>query len=231
MILKLEDTEIYYEKSGEGKTLIFLHGNGENSSIFKEHIAFFSTSHQVITIDTRAHGKSGRGTKELNFYTFAEDVIALMDYLDIKSAGFVGFSDGGNTALHIALIAPERVSSLVLCGANIFPKGMRNYDYTLIFLQSGLLKFLSLFSSKKKKEKEVFDLMLKYPDLNFDQISVIKCPTLVIVGENDLIKRSHTEKISGSIRNSTLRIIPDSDHFVILEKAEIVNNIIQSFLQ
>lgn len=56
------DIELYYQAKGSGEVLILLHGNGEDSSYFKNQIEYFQNRYRVVALDTRGHGKSPRGS-------------------------------------------------------------------------------------------------------------------------------------------------------------------------
>ena len=115
---------IYWEARGEGPPLVMLHGNGEDMSVFSAQVPEFSREFMVISIDSRGHGKSTAGGGKLSLYDMARDVVAVMDDAKIKKAHILGFSDGGNIGLIMAVKYPERVSSLVLTGANADPSGI-----------------------------------------------------------------------------------------------------------
>ncbi len=229
MIIHVNDIDVHVEISGQGDTLILLHGNGEDLEVFQQQIAYFSKFFCVIAIDTRAHGLSQRGTAPLDFWTFARDVVAVMDYFGLQQAHLLGFSDGGNTVLHVALIAPERVSSLVLVGANLFPKGMKSWILFLMKANYIWLQIQSLFSKKMQQKKEIWSLMLKHPHLDFEQISKIHHPTLVMAGEYDMIQIKHTLCIAQAIPSATLEIVPETNHFLLFEKPDESNQIIYDF--
>mgnify|MGYP004648156195 CR=1 FL=1 len=57
------DIELYYQEKGNGEPLILLHGNGEDSTYFENQMKYFQSRYRVISLDTRGHGKSPRGTK------------------------------------------------------------------------------------------------------------------------------------------------------------------------
>ena len=76
------DVKLNYIEKGRGDVLILLHGNGEDCSYFEHQIDYFSEFYRVIAIDTRGHGKSGRGDKPFTIRQFAED---LYDKLDKKT--------------------------------------------------------------------------------------------------------------------------------------------------
>ena len=155
--IQLSDVSIHCEISGreDAPVLVLLHGNGENLRIFDAQVHFFSQYYKVVAVDTRGHGQSTRGTSPFDFDTFAADLIAVFDALHIRKANIIGFSDGAIIALHLALIAQERISSMVLLGANFHPKGIRITSRLLIRLAYIGLSIGALFSNTIRRRKEI----------------------------------------------------------------------------
>jgi len=226
------DALIHCETVGreDADALVFLHGNGENLHIFNPQIHYFSQYYRTVAVDTRAHGLSTRGTAPLNFYTFAGDLIAVLDALHIDKAHIVGFSDGAITALHTALIAPKRIASVILLGANFHPKGLRRIPRLQIWLVYTWLSAASLFSVKMRQRKEIWGLMVHQPNLTVAEISRITAPTLVVTGEKDMVSQRHNDEISRAIAGSKRLIIPKGDHFWMLSKPDVLNQCIMEFL-
>ena len=217
------DALIHCEVSGpiEAPVVVFLHGNGEDLHIFDLQIKHFSTDYKVVAIDTRGHGLSTRGTGAFNFHTFAADLLAVLDALHIDRAHIVGFSDGAIIALHTALLAPERISSMVLLGVNYNPKGVK----WIARIQIRLLYLL-----KRGKEREIWGLMVHHPHITISEISTIQIPTLVVTGENDLVSQSQNDEISLVIKNSRRIVVPKGDHFWMFAQPELLNRYITDFL-
>jgi len=224
--------KIYYAEYGDENAypVIFLHGNGEDASVFKKQIGPFSEKFHVIMIDSRAHGRSTRGDAELTISSMADDVIAVMDEMGIKKTAVVGFSDGGNIALKAAARYPERIEKLVAAGANISTAGIKGSVQYPILLGYALLKIFSLFGEKGKQKLEIIGLMAKEPEITIEELSGIKAKTLIIAGERDVVKEEHTKLISRSIPKAGLEIIKNAGHFVFDNNAEETNGKILEFL-
>ena len=225
------DALIYCEISGseDAPALLLLHGNGEDLRIFHSQIRYFSQFYRTIAVDTRGHGLSTRGTAPFNFYTFAADLLAVLDALEIERAHIVGFSDGAITALHTALTAPERISSMVLLGVNCNTQGLRCMPRLLIRLTYAWLSISSLFSTKMRQRKEIWRLMVYQPNLTVSEISHINVPTLVITGEKDMVSQRQNDEISRAISGSQRLIIPDGNHFWWLKQPEVLNQLVMDF--
>ena len=231
--IPLNDALIHCEIAGreDAPALVLLHGNGEDLRVFEQQISYFSKYYKVIAIDTRWHGQSTRGTVPLNFYTFAADLIAVLDALRIDKAHIVGFSDGATTALHAALTAQERIASLVLLGVNYNTKGLRLIVRIQIRLAYIGLSAASLFSARVRKRKEIWGLMVYQPNLTVEEISQITVPTLVVTGENDMVSQRHNDEISHAITGSRRLVIPGGDHFWMFEQPGVLNDCVMEFLR
>jgi pimeloyl-ACP methyl ester carboxylesterase len=110
-----DNISFVYREEGMGIPVIFLHGLGGDVNQPFSHFPRIK-GYRLISIDFRGHGKTryfGDESK-FGFAVFAQDVIALMDYLQIDSAVVGGISTGAGVALHIALQYPKRVSKLIL---------------------------------------------------------------------------------------------------------------------
>lgn len=230
--IPITDAIIHCEISGseEAPVLIFLHGNSEDLHIFDQSVGYFSQYYRTIAIDTRGHGNSSRGTKPLNFHTFAADLIETLDALQISRVNIVGFSDGAITALHTALIAPERISAMVLLGANYNPKGLRLIPRLQIQFVYYCLSAASLFSDKMRRRKEIWRLMVCLPKLTVEDISQITIPTLVVTGENDMVSQRHNDEINNAITGSQRLVISGGNHFWMFNQPEKFNTIVKEFL-
>lgn len=223
--------ELYCRISGSGIPLLLLHGNGESSSIFQEQIAFFSQHYMVIALDTRGHGQSERGDTELTFLQLTQDVKTVLDHLHIERTNIIGFSDGGNTALLFAERYPERVHTVIVVGANVTTEGMSSWELTKVKWTVTFLQYAEKIYPPAKLKREIVDLMFRQVNNTHFELTNIQAPTLVMAGENDVIKRSHTESIAHRIKESQLLIVPKADHFFMVEKPDNFNPLALNFLK
>jgi pimeloyl-ACP methyl ester carboxylesterase len=110
---------LYYEIHGQARKnarpLLLLHGGGSTiDSNYAEFIPLLTRSYQVIAIEEAGHGHTKMTSRPLTFENSADDVAALLDYLHINDANVFGFSNGGTTALQLAIRHPEKVHRLVV---------------------------------------------------------------------------------------------------------------------
>ena len=230
MYIRTTDVEIYCKITGTGEPLLLLHGNGEDHQIFEHQIIHFSKQFQVIAMDTRGHGHSEHGKEILTFKKIAQDILAVLNYLNLEKIMIMGFSDGGNIALYFASHYPKRINKLVVIGANYKVNGLSEKSLTEIRREYAVLNILGNYFSKAEKKKQVIDLMWHQLDLKVDDLLAIKVPTLIVAGEYDVINESHTISIHKWINGSELVIIPKASHFLMIEKYEEFNQLVESFL-
>ncbi len=224
------DIQLYYEEKGSGESLILLHGNGENHEYFSRQLEFFSKKYRVIAIDTRGHGKSPRGTAPFTIRQFAEDLLCFMDEKEIEKAHILGFSDGGNIALVLALRHPERIKKLVLNGANLYGSGVKASVQIPIILGYKMASFCSKFNKKAKENAEMLGLMVNDPNLTVEELHALQMRTLVIAGTKDMIKEKHTRLIYENLPNGELKWI-EGDHFIARKNSEAFNWAVEQFLE
>lgn len=223
-------TQLYYKEKGQGEPLILLHGNGENHEYFRNQTEYFSKSYRVIALDTRGHGKSPRGDEPFTIRQFAEDLREFMDEKKIEKAILLGFSDGGNIALIFALRYPQRVSRLILNGANLYGAGVRPSVQIPIILGYHIARLFAGHSLKARRNAEMLRLMVKDPDIKPEELKAVAIKTLVIVGTKDMIKAQHTALIKENLPNASLRII-SGDHFIAAKNPKKFNQAVEEFLK
>jgi pimeloyl-ACP methyl ester carboxylesterase len=103
------DIELHYEEHGRGQPLIMVLGLGQD-------IATWGFQLRLIVFDNRDAGKSSRCPDDYTTESMGQDILGLMDHLGIEQAHLLGTSLGGMIAQHVALMAPERLKSLILAG-------------------------------------------------------------------------------------------------------------------
>ena len=223
------DIELHCEETGGGEPLVLLHGNGEDGTYFTHQIAHFSQRFRVLALDTRGHGKSPRGEAPFTIRQFARDLLAFLDARDIERAHLLGFSDGGNIALAFALAHPERVGKLVLNGANLNARGVKRSVQVPIELGYRMARLFAGLSAKARTNAEMLGLMVNDPNVAPEELAALTAPTLVIAGENDMIREDHTRLIAERIPNARLAFVP-GDHFVAAKNPAAFNREVERFL-
>ena len=223
------DIQHYYIEKGQGEPLILLHGNGEDSSYFKQQIDEFSRKYHVYAIDTRGHGRTPRGEAPFKIRQFAEDLLGFMDAHQIEKAHLLGFSDGGNIAMIFAMQHPERVDRLILNGANINSRGVKAAVQIPIEIGYRIARASAKKSEKAKQNAELLGLMVNDPNIPVEELPRIQAKTLVIAGTKDMIKEKHTRLLALHIPYAELAFV-EGDHFVADKNVQAFNQRVMRFL-
>lgn len=223
--------KIYYEEYGQGKPLLLLHGNSESIQSFKLQIPVFSRDYRVIAVDTRGQGKSSEDGKTYTYDLFADDMNALLNVLHIDSANILGWSDGGNTGLIMAMKYPKKVKRLVTMGANVFIDNSVVDKWVFKELHNQLKKMKYDTSYNDRNRIRLINLLLTEPKHKFEELKTISSHVLVLAGEKDVIKEYHTRSIAKNIRNCTLIIAPKETHYYPTENSKAFNETVIKFLK
>ena len=125
--------KIWYAEFGHGEPVILLHGGLANSNYWGLQVPALAAHYRVIVMDSRGHGRSTRNAQPFGYDLMASDVIALMDYVHIRKAAIVGWSDGAILGLDIAIHHPERLTKLFAFAANSDPSGVADIEHSPVF--------------------------------------------------------------------------------------------------
>lgn len=241
-LIEINDITMYVEIHGEGDPLFLLHGGTGFIETIAPQLIALSRKYKVIAPDIRGHGRSTGAESNFSYDLLMSDKLALMDFLDIKQAHFVGWSDGGIISLNMAINHPERVKSLALIGTNYSTSGiyaeLKEYVSSLSANEWDPRVIAAYQANSPNPELwDVFfgnitSMWLSEPEFSKAELNNISAPTLVLAGaEENFIKESHTKSMAEHIKNSKLILIPEGTHNVPIEKPEEVNEVILGFLK
>lgn len=246
--IEVNDIKMYYEIYGEGEPLMLFHGNGGSIENFEFQIPELSKHFKVIAVDSRGQGRSTDSDKEITYALMASDMNDLIDKLKLSWVYVVGWSDGGNIGLELAYAHPEKVKKLFACGTNYSHENyLAPYDSTIVMDKNDPLiaalktlrqkraarasaRLIPKSESSPTTQKKLEDLMEKYPNFTIEQLKQINVPTLIAVGDHDLISLDHTVMLFKSLPHAQLLIVPGATHRVLVEQSDFINNEILKFL-
>ena len=250
----VNELKMYYEIHGEGQPLVLLHGAfSAIGTSFGKILPGLAKTHQVIAFELQGHGRTADIDRPLTLEGMAEDVAAALPQLGIEQADVLGYSSGGSAALHFAMQHPEMLRKLVLISVS----------YTLGGIHPGLMEgigemkpemmygspwheeymqlaprpedFTRLFEKKTQMDRQI-------KDFSEEAIREIKTPTLLIIGDSDLIRPEHAVEMfrllgggvfgdtPAGMPNSQLAILPGTSHVTIVDRADWLVSMINSFL-
>ncbi|MFC5711561.1 alpha/beta fold hydrolase [Thalassorhabdus alkalitolerans] len=244
--------DLYYESTGSGPPLMFLHPPAMGAAAFYTQREELSDQFQVITFDARGHGKSGDGGRnDLLIAEWAEDMAALADHLGVSQIIPCGYSSGANPALEFAISYPERTAGLILISGypevstNILDKQIKIGIWGMKKDLRGMLaKWLAVSHTGNKKHQRFIEktakasnpVLLKNLYANSlyyqctEQLPKIKCPVAAIYGANDYYIHYYQYLFYKYVRNIQLIHIQGIAHQIPTKKPKELHGIIRSFV-
>ena len=214
--------KMYYEIHGSGQPLVLIHGGGSTiTTSFGKILPMLSKTHQVIAVELQAHGHTTDRDAPESFEQDADDVAELLKQLNVTGADILGFSNGGNTAMQIAIRHPERVRKLVLASAFYKREGM--YSWLWEGMKHARLEnmpriyqevYLSIPGNTQAGLQNMHDKdakrMQTFKDWESDVIKSIQAPALIIIGDQDVVRPEHAVEMYRLLPHGRLSIFPDN---------------------
>lgn len=210
---------MYYEIHGEGNPLVLIHGGGSTiQTTFGRIIDQLAENHKVIAVELEAHGRTNSRNQPLRFEQDADDVAGVLKNLSIVKADIFGFSNGGTTALQLAIRHPDRVQKLIIASAIFKRDGAPPmlWDY----IRNGTFESMPAplkhgFLAVNPNEDDLLNMykrdqerMNAFSDIPDQSIAGIKAKSLILTGDKDVAKPEHTLEMYRLIADSELMIIP-----------------------
>ena len=245
--------KMYYEIHGDGKPLVLLHGSFMTIDLnFAQLIPELAKSHKVIALEMQGHGRTGDIDRAYSYSSLASDIDGLLNHLKIDSADVLGYSLGGTVAFELAIKHPERVTSLVIISSvfrlNGWIKSARDLFPTIkpeFFENTPLKTEYDRLAPDKSHWKDWVNKMVASEGIPFnlgaDNIKALKCPVLIISGDNDGVDLDHVAEmyrlcgggVFGDIAGlpkSRLAILPGMTHVTLMMETAKLVSIINPFL-
>lgn len=245
--------EMYYEIHGEGQPLVLLHGafSGIGTS-FGAILPELAKTRQVIGFELQAHGRTADIDRPMRLEQLADDTAAAIRYLGLGTVDLLGYSNGASVALHVVHRQPEMVRKLVLISVT----------YNLAGVHAGLMEglgemqpemmfgspwhdeymriaprpedFARLFAKKSEMDKHI-------KDFSAEDIAAIKSPTLLVIGDSDLVRPEHAVEmfrllgggVFGDLAGmpaSQLAVLPGTMHSNATQRADVLVPMLTTFL-
>ena len=257
-----DGTRIHYEVTGKsGATpVLMIQGLGASKNAWNLQRIAMATRFRCISFDNRGAGRSDKPTEPFTLEQMADDAIAVLDAAGIETAHIVGASMGGVISQIIAVKYPHRVRSLTLvCTAcrnhpwrqellqswakTAEEKGMIEVGKEAaqwVMSPRSFRRLVPAFTwmgplaALRPRHSFVsqIDAILDTREDLVDQLSTITAPTMVIVGNQDILTpRGDSEEIAERIPNAELVVISGAAHGLMMEHSSTFNKILIEFLQ
>jgi len=237
--------QIYYEVHGpggdSGTPLVLLHGGGSTfETSFGDILPALSRGRRVIVYDRQGHGRTADVDRPFSFQQSAEDTVALLHTLGVSRADFMGFSNGGQIALQIALSHPEVVRKLVIESAMFSREGAdpafwEGFDHARpedmpVELREEYQRVAPRPADLTAMFQKSVDQMKSFQGWSPEQIRSIRAPSLVLLGDRDVVRPEHGVALYRLLPHAQLAILPDTDHRAICHPPSWLPTLIAGFL-
>lgn len=257
--IAVNNTHLYYELHGpeNGEVLVLSNGIMMSTASWAFQTKALSKHMRLLLYDCRGMWKSEHPAGPYSMEQHADDLAGLLEGLGIEKAHIGGISYGSEISMMFALRHPQKTKSLIVMDgvsevkpflyAQSHPWLMaaeRN-DPEMLFWTSVHMNFSDEWVAANQQNFK--DQIVRYADLdmqsfaemmrafnNFNitwELEKIACPTLVVVGEDDLIKgREYAQTIADRIKGSEYMVVPGSGHALCLDKPDPLNTLLIGFV-
>lgn len=252
-IAPVNGLQMAYTLQGEGEPLVLLHGAFATASMWGPIAEMLAERHQIIAVDLQGHGKTADIDRPIRYESMADDVAALLEYIDLSSADIFGYSMGAGVGLQLALRHPGKVRRQVLAAGSFRHDGM--YPEVLEGI-AGITPdafagtpLETTYQAEAPNPEDWPVLVEKLKDLDMqpfawpeDEIRAISAPTFLIYGDGDVVSPEHAvalfRLVGGGVPAdltglpaSRLAILPGTTHVtLVMEQPERLVGMIEDFL-
>ena len=211
---------MYYETYGpeRGVPLVLLHGGGSTIDVtWGRILPVLARDRRVIAVEEQAHGRTSDRNAPVRFETSADDIAALLQHLKIEQADVFGFSNGASVGLQVAIRHPQAVRRLVFASSFTKKEGAQPQLWELIRtadisnmpqpLQDAFLKVNADPAKLKTMHDKDAERMRHFADVPDADLRAIRAPTLILLGDHDIVKPEHALGLTHVIPNARLMIL------------------------
>lgn len=243
---EIDGLHLYYEVHGASRDgappLVLLHGGGSTiQTSFGTLLPLLARTRRVIAFEQQGHGHTDDAPdRPFSFAQSARDAVALLRFLRVERADLLGYSNGGHIAIQLALDHPELVSRLVVMSAMTSrdgsdPQFWESFPHATIDQMPRELQDAYLAAAPHPEELPTFfaksvKRMLEFQGWPPEQLKAIRAPTLLLLGDRDVVRPEHAVWLYRWLPDARLCILPDTDHMAIVRRADVVYPLVEAFL-
>lgn len=226
-----------HRPDGSGETVLLLHGGLSCSDEFLAALEEpLGSRYRVAAFDRRGHGYTRDSDAPFHYEAMAQEVIGVIEHLG-GPVHLVGWSDGGIAALIASLQRPDLIGRQVLIGTNFHHDGIV-WDVDLSDDSPVGEATAQAYAERSPDGPEhlavvtaKFDRMAHTePTLSSADLRPVATPTLVLAGDDDMVRLDHTVALFEALPAAQLAVVPGASHAVPVEKPALVARLILDFL-
>lgn len=242
--LRIGDVDVWSEVVGHGEPVLLLHGGFLSAESLRPLVDALAPEFEVFTFERPGHGRTADVEGE---YGYARGVAETLGYLDaqgLDAAHVVGFSDGGNIGLLLALGHPGRVRSLVTISANLDPSAFANTPGPVPTLDVAPAAGPEVDAERLAYDRlspdgpahadvvlaKLFRLWESEPRIAPVDLAAVRAPTLVVSADRDTVRPDHSLLIAASVPGAQLAIVPGATHDLLAERPGLLATLVLEFL-
>jgi pimeloyl-ACP methyl ester carboxylesterase len=236
--------EIHGRADGKNPPLVLLHGGGSTiGTSFGMVLPSFAKTRQVVAFEQQGHGRTADADRPFTFEQSADDAAALLRHLKIERADLFGYSNGGSIALQTAIRHPGLVRKLIVASAMYKRDGLyaglweSMKHATLDSMPVELREAYQKASPHPEKLQSFHDKcvarMLEFQDWRPEDLRSIDAPTLILIGDADVVRPEHAVEMFRLLPHGRLAILPGTDHMTMVKRADVAEwqvSMIEAFL-
>ena len=228
----------WVDERGRGdETIVLLHGGMSNSDLLLDTIGdALGARYRLVSFDRRGHGRTADTPAPFHYDDMATETIGVLEQVVGGPAHLVGWSDGGIIALLVAQRRPDLVGKLVPIGANYHFDA--TVDLALAPDSPVAVMIGQAYAERSPDGPEHFGVIFEKtmalfgtePTMTTADLARIGAPTLVMAGDDDLIRLDHTCSMYEALPAGQLAIVPGASHALPIEKPADVARLVLEFL-
>jgi pimeloyl-ACP methyl ester carboxylesterase len=231
----------WYDMAGTGEPLVLMHGGLCTNDTWGPVLPELAERFTVFAPERRGHGHTPDVDGPLHYSDMAADTIAFIETVVKGPAHLVGWSDGGIVALLVAIERPDLVRKVVPISANLNTRDVVPGAHDALPEDAnhpGMEMFRGLHAASSPDGADHWQvfftkmrtMITTEPDISLDEVARIQAPTLIVSSDDDIPTLEHSIAIYRAIPTSELFVVPGTSHALVMEKPNLVDQVILDFL-
>lgn len=232
--------EVHGDLHREVPPLLLLHGGfSDLHDTFGDLLPAFAATRPVIGVEQQGHGHTADIDRAMTFAQMADDTAALLRHLGVDRADVFGYSDGGVVGLGLAIRHPDLVRKLAIAGAQTANHGLD--PEVLGFLEAATVDDFDVMREAYEAVaphpahwpelvRKANAATLTFPGWTEEEVRGITTPTLVMIGDADIIRPEHAVETFRLLAHGQLAVLPGTDHVALIHRIDWLRSMITDFL-